>query len=72
MNMEIRAHVLQLLEDYPERERKIALLRYELEHPTQISLDEMIDSMTFSSGDSINMAKNRVSNKTLYIMRIKS
>ena len=67
MNVEIRMHVLQLLEDYPERERKIALLRYELEHPTQISLEEMIDSMTFSSGDSINMAKNHVSNKTLYI-----
>ena len=57
MNMEIRVHVLQLLEDYPERERKIALLRYEMEHPTQISLDEMIDSMTFSSGDRINIAK---------------
>ena len=67
MNMEIRVHVLRLLEDYPERERKIALLRYELEHPTHISLDEMIDSMAFSSGDSINMAKNHVSNKTLYI-----
>ena len=67
MNIEIRAHILQLLEGYPERERKIALLRYELEHPTQISLDEMIDSMTFPSGDSINMAKNHISNKTLYI-----
>ena len=67
MNMEIRVNVLQLLEEYPERERKIALLRYELEHPTHISLDEMIDSMAFSSGDSINMAKNHVSNKTLYI-----
>lgn len=67
MNMEIRVHVLQLLEDYSERERKIALLRYELEHPTQISLDEMIDSMAFSTGDNTNMAKNHISNKTLYI-----
>lgn len=67
MNVEIRAHVLQLLKDYPEREREIALLRYELEHPTQISLDEMIDSMSFSAGDNTSMSKNHVSNKTLYI-----
>lgn len=67
MDMEIRTHVLQLLKDYPERNRKIALLRYELSHPAHVSLDEMIDTMTFTAGDNASMAKNHVSNKTLYI-----
>ena len=60
--------VTQLLETYQERERKIALLRYELEHPAAVSPDEMIYSMSFSHGDGSSIrAPGQVSNKTLYI-----
>ena len=31
-------YVLKLLESYNERERKIAVLRYNLEHPAKVSL----------------------------------
>ena len=52
MNMEIRVHVLQLLEEYPERERKIALLRYELEQ-TQDRLKNYIALLDERQRDAI-------------------
>ena len=50
-------YVLKLLESYNERERKIAVLRYNLEHPTTVSRAEQIEAMNF----------RHISNKTLYI-----
>lgn len=67
MNKEIRAHILQLLEGYPERERKIALLRYELEHAGQISKNEMIETMALGHSDGNGHSDGRISDKTLYI-----
>ena len=40
-------YVLKLLESYNERERKIAVLRYNLEHPTTVSRAEQIEAMNF-------------------------
>lgn len=67
MDIEIRAHILQLLEGYPERERKIALLRYELEHAGQISKNEMIETMALGHSDGNGHSDGRISDKTLYI-----
>lgn len=67
MDKEIRAHILQLLEGYPERERKIALLRYELEHAGQISKNEMIETMALGHSDGNGHSDGRISDKTLYI-----
>lgn len=46
-----KALVVQYLEAYNDRARKIALLRYELGHVAQVSPNEMIDAMSFSLGD---------------------
>ena len=46
-----KALVVQYLEAYNDRARKIALLRYELGHVAQVSPNEMIDAMSFSHGD---------------------
>lgn len=43
------------------------MLRYELEHPAQISQEEMIEAMSFARGDGIGRADGHISNKTLYI-----
>lgn len=40
-------YVLKLLESYNERERKIAVLRYNLEHPAKVSRSEQIEAMNF-------------------------
>lgn len=64
---EVRLHVVQLLESYHEREQKIALLRYELAHPVNITQNEVIDSMSLGHGDSMTYSRGHISNKTLYI-----
>ena len=60
-------YVLKLLESYNERERKIAVLRYNLEHPTTVSRAEQIEAMNFRHGDSLGHSAGHISNKTLYI-----
>lgn len=62
-----REDVLKMLNAYTENMRKIALLRYELEHPAHISPDEMIEAMAFAQGDGSGTPSNHISNKTLYI-----
>ena len=49
-------YVLKLLESYNERERKIAVLRYNLEHPAKVG-----------HGDGLDHSAGHISNKTLYI-----
>ena len=63
----VREQVLRILEEYPDIQRKIALLRYELTHPSLASADEMIESMAFSKHEGISQMKGHISNKTLYI-----
>lgn len=67
MSAEMNAHVLNLLETYRERERKIALLRYELEHPAHVSSQEMVEAMSLRRGDGSSLSGGHVSDKTLYI-----
>ena len=64
-----RKQVIDLLKAYPEMLRQITLLRYELEHPTNISADEMISAMSFAKHDGEGgRPAGVVSNKTLYIV----
>ena len=58
---------MELLETYHDRERMIAVLRYELEHPGKISSAEQIEAMNYGHGDGIGGTKGHISNKTLYI-----
>lgn len=67
MRAEIKDFVVELLESYNDRERKIAVLRYELEHPMRVSQEEMIGAMNFAHGDGINRAGGKVPDKTLHI-----
>ena len=60
-------YVLKLLESYNERERKIAVLRYNLEHPAKVSRSEQIEAMNFGHGDGLDHSAGHISNKTLYI-----
>ena len=69
MNSDTRTYVVNLLENCQERQRKIALLHYELEHPAHISETEMIRTMALGHGDNSGSGhtEGRVSDKTLYI-----
>ena len=64
---EAREHVVRLLETYHVRERKIALLHYELEHPAQISPNEMLNGMSLGHGDGSVRSPGYISDKTMYI-----
>ncbi len=68
MNEAIKARVISLLEKYPENIRKIAQLRYELEHPSKVSPSEVIETMALGhkDGDGISPT-GYVSDKTRYI-----
>ncbi len=66
-NEGMRQYVVNLLESYSDSQKKIALLRYELEHPATISAEEMIDAMAFSRGDGVGRTEGAVSNKTMFI-----
>ena len=68
MNRDTRTYVINLLETYQERKRKIALLHYELEHPARTSEAEMISAMALGHGaGSGGHTEGHISDKTLYI-----
>lgn len=68
MNTDMKKQVAKLLETYPDRERQISLLHYEMQHSARISPEEMIDSMALGHGDGMGgSGKGRIFNKTLYI-----
>lgn len=67
MSAEMKNYILNLLETYQDRERKIAALRYELAHPAHVSPEEMIGAMSFARGDGTVRSEGHISNKTLYI-----
>jgi len=67
MKIEGKAAVTALLETYLEREREIAVLRYELMHPSNVSSDELIEAMALGHGDGENRPSGHISDKTLYI-----
>jgi DNA-directed RNA polymerase specialized sigma24 family protein len=63
----IKTMVMTLLTQFRETQRYIEALRYELEHPSTISEEDMIDVLTFGHGDYQVTPKGSISNKTLYI-----
>lgn len=69
MNDDTRSYVVNLLETCQERERKIALLHYELEHPAHASETEMISAMALGHGvgSGGGHVEGHISDKTLYI-----
>jgi len=67
MNETIRRQVMELLTSYRDNQRKIAVLRYELEHPAHITAEDMIESLAFRHGDGQGSAQGHISNKTMYI-----
>lgn len=67
MSTEMSKFVMNLLESYADRERKIAVLRYELEHPATVGKAEQIEAMNFGHGDGLGHSAGHISNKTLYI-----
>jgi len=68
MSIDMKEHVLALLKTYLERERKIALLHYELEHSPRMSGSEMIEAMALGHGEGGGgHTDGHISNKTLYI-----
>lgn len=68
MNCDTRTYVINLLETYQERKRKISLLHYELEHPARTSEAEMISAMALGHGaGGSSHTEGYISDKTLYI-----
>lgn len=69
MDNDMKLRVTYLLETYQERQRKIALLHYELEHPAHTSEAEMINAMALGHGvgGSGGHVEGHISDKTLYI-----
>lgn len=64
----IREQVIEDLKSYPTLAKKVALLRYEQEHPARVSDDEVIDGMALSRpvSDRIRPA-GLISDKTMRI-----
>ena len=67
MSADMKNYVSELLEGYRARERKIAVLRYDLEHPSEVGVTEQIEAMNYGSGEGVGHSKGHISNKTLYI-----
>lgn len=67
MNKSDHERVLRVLNDYPNMMRKISILRYELEHPTTVTPEDMLEAMNYAHGDGGGVPSSTVSNKTLYI-----
>ena len=61
MAAKTRAYVISLLESYHKRMNQIALLHYELEHPANVSSDEMIGAMSLGHGDGASCGKGHIS-----------
>ena len=58
-------YVLTLLQSYRATKRRIEQLRYELEHPTRVTPDEIIEAMNFAKGDGEGRPSGCVSNNCL-------
>lgn len=67
MKEAIKIKVMDLLNNYMINQQKIAVLRYEMEHPSAITPTEMIDAMSFGHQADGMPAQGHISNKTLYI-----
>ena len=57
--------MIGLLESYNKRMNQITLLHYELEHPTNVSPNEMIGAMSLGHGDGTARSKGHILNKAI-------
>ena len=62
-----RTMVMTLLNQFRDNQRRMELLHYEMEHPTTVSEDEMIEALTFGHTDHTGTSAKRVSDKTHYV-----
>lgn len=51
MSTNMKAHVIERLENFQSRAKQIDLLHYKLSHPTQVSANEMIEAMSLAHGE---------------------
>ena len=65
MSADMKSYVSELLEGYRARERKIAVLRYDLEHPSEVGVTEQIEAMNYGSGEGVGHSKGHISNIAL-------
>ncbi len=63
---DVRNKVLDLLINYRSNERRIALLRYEINHPPHVTAEEMIEALTFSRSE-VSGSSGGISDKTVHI-----
>ncbi len=64
---DVRNKVLDLLINYRSNERRIALLRYEINHPPHVTAEEMIEALTFSRSEVSGSSGGSISDKTIHI-----
>ena len=68
MNTDMKERVINLLKTYRDRELRIDLLNYKMQHDTGVLSEEMIEAMALGHSDSLSgSGKGRISNKTMYI-----
>lgn len=62
-----KLYVLNLLQSYHTRRLQMELLRYELYHPTKISLQDVIDTMSFDCCRDNGHVEGHISDKTFAV-----
>lgn len=67
-NAEQKKRVVEILKTYPQKEKQIKMLKYELEHPSHVSEKELIESLSLAkSEDGGVRSPGHISNKTMMI-----
>lgn len=65
---EKKQEVFDALKAYPQKKKQISLLRYELEHPSHISEEELIENLSLAKAEAgIGSSPGHISNKTMMI-----
>jgi len=65
--MYTKEYIEDLLKNYHQRERDIAVRRFELANFTKLSEDEYISAANLAKGDGIGHVSGHISNRTLHI-----
>lgn len=67
-NTERKKQVVEVLKAYPRKKTQINLLRYELEHPSHVSEEELIESLSLAKTENGGgKSPGHISNKTMMI-----
>lgn len=61
-----KEQIISLLRHYKTYKERIALLRYEMQHPARISQNEMIDALALSHGEGGTVSLGHIPDKTYY------